>query len=848
MKKFIHTFQIGILTILLFVCQNTFVFGQGIPAGSFIINMGIIPQTIGNGLKPYGLIYDLIKNHSVPVYWVINPDKAKDGKDFTYNGTDYKGGTFIIPKAFINSAVAGKITAWIALGVAGAYTTSELSLTPTYILTSVPTWTLDLQNGALAQPYFSNAGIPSSSYNWESPALLGVCNDLFVMPHADPAWSTHGNLYNWNLTYKGSIWLGCHAGSAMANMYNPANTNQQCNFLMEKVTVAGTGIILPVAGSTSYSQNSLILWGNHSGPSIPFITTSTNPPETTFPVYNSPTLAAPNDPIAQYMGASSLAHLNGSEQVYLPVLGGGLGGWRPTTKVITYDPTQADVPSISNGPAVIIAYGRGFGDSNRGYVMYESGHSLNKGTAGDVPAQRAFFNWSFLSTIDKVPVINSISGIPSGGLFHAQPYPQNYPLTVSYSSPVSSGFSSVTWTCRKASDGTTVGTFTPNGTLASATTSFTPPNTMTDIPAIISVVIVDACGRITFDSAADTIKACNVTVINTITAPACYGLSNGSIAMAVSGGTSPYSWAWNRTNPSGGPVTGSGTTITGLSTGTYSVTVTDVSLCTSSFSALVPQPGQLTAVPAVTNVLCYGGTSGSTGLTAAGGTAPYIYDWADVPGTNNTKDRTGLAIGTYSVTVTDFNSCTAAASAAVTQPAATLSVSDSITNVSCYNGTNGAVNITASGGTPPYTYDWADIAGTNNTEDRSGLAAGTYNVKITDANGCFIQQNFTITQPPSLSLSEITTNPSCPADAQQNGSNGAIDLSVSGGTAGYTYSWTASSEGIIPAGQQSNQDLSGLVAGTYSVTITDSKSCTKSISIILNYLNPNPVPPLTINH
>ncbi|HOW26547.1 MAG TPA: Ig-like domain-containing protein [Bacteroidales bacterium] len=489
MKKVITLlYCIGLFTGLSFVtqlnAQTTF------PSGSFIVNMGVTPQTIGNGLKPYGLIYDLVKNYNVPIYWYINQAKAKDGVDFTYNGIQYKGGTFLVSQSYITPTVASRITYWQSQGVVGVYTSSAFTITPTYRITWAPIWTLDAQNGSIATGFFTNAGIPSTAYNWQSPSLLSACNDIFVMPHADPTWATHSNLLTWNQTYKGAIWAGCHAVSALEGMYNPADKSQQTNFLSVKTGNYG--------GTASYADNALVLWGVHTGGSIPYTTTS--PTEYTFPVNYNPKLVAPNDPVAQYMGVSDLAHLNGSEQIYLPVLA---GGWRSTTKVITYDPTQANtvpVGTLSNGPAVIIAYGRGFGDPSRGQVMYEAGHSINKGTAGDVAAQRAFFNWSYLSHVDKSPVMYGVTGIPAGGVFPSQPYPQNYPLSVSASSPIGAAIVSVLWSCKRSDTGADFGTFTPNGTQAAASTVFTPNSTNEDVQCVITVKVTDACGRSNFDS------------------------------------------------------------------------------------------------------------------------------------------------------------------------------------------------------------------------------------------------------------------------------------------------------------------------------------------------------------
>lgn len=461
-------------------------------SGSYIINMGIFTGDktldVKTQLKPYGCIFDLIKNHNVPVYWIINHNKVKDGTDFTYNGVNYKGGTYVIAKEYLSSAVLARIAYWNTQGVVGDFTTSPLTVNITYKLNSVPVWTLDAQNGPIASAFFTNAGIPASSYNWLSPSSLGPCNDIFVMPHADPVWATHGSLYEWNLVSRGAVWAGCHAISALENMYNPADRTQQTDFLAKR-----TGNYL---GTNTYANNALVLWGQHANPSPPFITT--NPIEMTFGQNFGPTLVSPNDPVAQYMNVSDQAHMNGSEQVVIPVKN---GGWRSSTKIITYDPTHSDIPANSDGPAVLIAYGRAFGDANRGLVMYEAGHNINKGTVGDVPAQRAFFNWSMLATIDKAPVIISIDGIPSDKRFESLPYPQSYPMSIDYVSPMSSALTTVTWSCTRSDNGAPFGSFSPNGTASAVNTVFTPAITYdVDVPCIITVKVVDECGRTAFNS------------------------------------------------------------------------------------------------------------------------------------------------------------------------------------------------------------------------------------------------------------------------------------------------------------------------------------------------------------
>ena len=495
------TNQCKLLTLIFFVfflSSNQFANAQiTVPAGSYVIDMGINSAVKPAGLRPYGMIHELVKYYRLPVLWVIREGKAKDAVDYTIGGVSYKGGLFIIPGQFVTSQVTTAINAWTAgtsaVGPNG-YTRGLVvarMLNSNYTFTgakydtikTVPTWTLDAQNGAIAQGFLINAGIPSSAYNWLAPSQLGACSDIFVMPHADPAWATHGNLFNWNLQYNGAIWLACHAGSALENMYNPANPSQQTNFLSKKATTAGSGITLPVAGSTAYAQNSLVLWGNHSAASVPYITNDN------IPAPQTGTAVSPDDWVSQFIGVTNTAHINGSEQVYLPVLG---QGWRSTTKIITFDAQQADVPANSPGTAVIMAYGRGLGDPNRGQVMLSAGHSINKGSVGDVPAQCAFFNWSYYAIKDKAVNVGAINGVPTSGDIYV-------PTTFSVQaySPVAAGNLTYSWSCIKKSDGSPVGTFTPNNTSGSATTSFDPGSPISVTDVIISVSVIDPCGRTT---------------------------------------------------------------------------------------------------------------------------------------------------------------------------------------------------------------------------------------------------------------------------------------------------------------------------------------------------------------
>ena len=282
----------------------------------------------------------------------------------------------------------------------------------------------------------------------------------------------------------------------------------------------------------------------------------------------------------------------------------------------------------------------------------------------------------------------------------------------------------------------------------------------------------------------------------------CNGGSNGTASVNVTGGLAPYTYSWNTT-----PVQTTAT-ITGLVAGNYIVTVTDASSATITRSFTITQPPALNGTTVVTTVACFGGSNGAINLTPSGGTGPYTFLW------NNgatTEDRTGLAAGAYSVTITDANSCTRTISnIIVTQPSA-IATGTSQTNIACFGGNTGAASVSPSGGAGGYTYSWSTGA---TTQSITGLVAGNYSVTITDANGCTLLRSFTITQPGSAlaattSQTNVTTN---------GGTNGSATITVSGGTPGYTYSWSPNVSTTATA--------SNLSAGTYTVTATDANGCT----------------------
>ncbi|MBW8049725.1 MAG: PKD domain-containing protein [Cytophagales bacterium] len=248
-------------------------------------------------------------------------------------------------------------------------------------------------------------------------------------------------------------------------------------------------------------------------------------------------------------------------------------------------------------------------------------------------------------------------------------------------------------------------------------------------------------------------------------------------------------------------------------TTTYIVTILDAYGCKAVDSVTISElPSSIINIIG-TDVNCNGANDGNVDLTVSGNSSSYIFSWSNGA---NTEDISGLLPGIYIVTVADSLGCVANDSVIIGEPPA-LNTSIVSTGVSCKGESDGAVDLTLSGGVPPYTYNWSSG---DTTEDISGLSASTYSVSITDSNNCIISDTASIFEPSAIILSAIIINAGC-----YGSSDGAIDLTVSGGTPLYSFSWSNG---------DTTKDITNILAGTYIVTVTDSNDCIKSDTIVIN--------------
>jgi gliding motility-associated-like protein len=295
----------------------------------------------------------------------------------------------------------------------------------------------------------------------------------------------------------------------------------------------------------------------------------------------------------------------------------------------------------------------------------------------------------------------------------------------------------------------------------------------------------------------------------------CFGGANGSATATATGGSGTFSFDWSPA-VTFSTVVGNVTTASGLTTGTYIVSSTDlVSGCITASNVIIIQPSSVTANATISDVTCNGLATGSVNLVPSGGTPPYAYTWAP-PVVSTTNTATGLAAGIYSLTVTDFNTCSTTFTFSVSEPAPLL-LTNVATDVKCNAACDGSIVATPSGGTPVYSYTWLPVGafpGATGTGTASliNLCPNTYVLNLVDANGCVANNIITISEPTALTSTLNLVQPACFTSTDAIASHLA-----SGGTPTYAFSWSSSAA--------TTSTLSILTGGNYTATVTDVNGC-----------------------
>ncbi|RZS98987.1 T9SS type A sorting domain-containing protein [Aquimarina brevivitae] len=300
----------------------------------------------------------------------------------------------------------------------------------------------------------------------------------------------------------------------------------------------------------------------------------------------------------------------------------------------------------------------------------------------------------------------------------------------------------------------------------------------------------------------------------------CFGEATGAIDITITGGTAPYTYLW-----SNGSTTED---ISGLVEDNYSVTITDANDCTLTSDPIeLTQPFESISIAdsIITNLSGFETANGAIAITAAGGTPPYTYQWrvvGDPTVIGTTASINNLQAGFYELTIIDDNGCSYIDSFEVTQPEL-LEITNiqQDTTILCYGDQTITLSGTATGGVPPYTYQWINTNDTTTTLSTtitvSNLGSGTYTFTVSDVNGNEASSNYTIAEPPLLQASFLSSDVSCNA-----GDDGSIDVTVSGGVAPYSFFWSNGAN---------TEDVFGLSAGTYDLTIRDGNLCQTNLTI-----------------
>ncbi len=309
--------------------------------------------------------------------------------------------------------------------------------------------------------------------------------------------------------------------------------------------------------------------------------------------------------------------------------------------------------------------------------------------------------------------------------------------------------------------------------------------------------------------------------------PSCPGLFDGGLTATGNGGTAPYTFLWDA------PIAGNtNPTQTNLGANNYSVTITDTNGCTAENNITLNDPVALSINIITNDVLCFGEANGEAIAQVSGGSPNYTYLWEDALSNPVSLDDTAsnLSTGNYFLTVTDANGCNEIASAVISEPDE-LTATTSQVNVSTWGNNDGSATVNPSDGTPTYSYEWENAAApgviisTNQTANN--LSAGTYNITVTDSNGCEWTGSVIITEPNDPLGGNITLHQDvlCAPD-----SSGNLVANAFGGTPEYTYYWQDATASYT----SNDSTFNNLPTGFYFLTVTDALGYTWDTTVFIS--------------
>ena len=438
-----------------------------------------------------------------------------------------------------------------------------------------------------------------------------------------------------------------------------------------------------------------------------------------------------------------------------------------------------------NGGILVVATG----GSGSGYT-----YSVNGG---------AFGSGSFSLLAAGTYVVTAMDGSGCTAVVNATIFDSNGPsiLSSNHTNVNCNGGNDGTITVGSVSGGTGTLQYSINGTTYQTSPVFT------GLPAgVYNVTVKDAVGC--KGNVTETLTQPNAFVMTTnVINATCNASNTGSVAVQVGGGAGTLAYSIN-----GGTTYQSSSTFSNLGAGTYGVLVKDAGGCYGYVLATVTEPPVISAHYNALNVTCNGSNDGAITITASGGTGSLTYSLDGI--TYQTSNKfTGLGGGSFVLYVKDASGCIRTIPANVIEPAA-LTVGANVSDVTCSGGNNGVIALAVSGGTTNYFYNWSNgVSSANNFN----LTAGTYTVVVHDANGCSSTNSYTVTQPTNPVIVNGTV-------ANSTGTNGAINITVTGGVGNYTFLWS---------NNLTTQNVSGLAPGVYSVIVTDINGCSASSTFVV---------------
>ncbi|MEZ4938154.1 MAG: gliding motility-associated C-terminal domain-containing protein [Crocinitomicaceae bacterium] len=348
-------------------------------------------------------------------------------------------------------------------------------------------------------------------------------------------------------------------------------------------------------------------------------------------------------------------------------------------------------------------------------------------------------------------------------------------------------------------------------------------------PGTYKVQVTDANGCVDITATATITEPTDISSTTNSGQPSCYGILDGFVSVVAAGGTSPYTYQWF--NDGTGAQIGASPTINGLGQGDYYVIVTDSNNCkdTSAIISLV-FPDSISIIITPYDPTCYDICNGSIGAFVSGGSIPYNYNWSPgSPTGDGTDSITNLCPGNYSLLLTDNNGCTKSASATI-NAVAQYNLSVSSTNLTCNGSDDGTIDVIVNSGGDggPYSILWAPVppGGQQGNFSLTGLAAGIWQATISDGLACDTVIQITLAQPNPLTVTaNVNSNATCNGDC-----NGTASSVVAGGQGSLSYSWNDPSS-------QSTPNATGLCAGQYILTVTDTAMCVGRDTIVITEPN-----------